>query len=255
MTKLVLQSGAVLQKRIDAFAKTVKATQQEAHDIGVQVVGHYEKHDDYTLIARFVGAKIGKRRKGERKFTISDDFPGVCGTLRKNVVAWLTRFTDLRFNGEGMIYRMNRKSETYLAHVAQNNGKPVDVETAAATPWWTLDGAQRDASRNAIDLLNLLAMADSIGKRIQTAIDADAEREKGDESHAYVPEQLGDMKAFADAIQKAKDDFIAARKVNVVNLKAEREARKAAKPVAGADVARPVTTGAAAAGTPLSEAA
>lgn len=246
-----LQTAKVLQTRIDTFGKTVLATQQEAHDIGVQVLAHYAEHGDLTLYARFVGAKIGSRKKGERKFTITDDFPGVCGTLRKNIVLWAAKFSDLRFNGDGMLYRMNRKSESFIAFHATIGGKlskagqAVDVDTAADNPWWTLDGARRDASRNAIDLLNLFAIVDSIPKRIESAMEADAEREPGDESHAYVPEQLDAMREFAEAVEAAKAAFIKRQHINVVELKAERELRKAK--VSAADVARPVTTGAAAA--------
>jgi hypothetical protein len=249
MAKFQLMAGAALQKRIDTFGKTMATTQQEAQDIGVQCLAHYAEHGDFTLLARFIGAKIGKRRKGERKFTITDDFPGVTGTFRKNIVAWIARFSDIRFNGEGMLYRMNRKSETFTAfhatigNVLSKAGMAVDVDAAAAAPWWTLEGAQRDASRNAIDLLNLLAIADSIPKRIATALENDAEREEGD-AHTYVPEQLDAMRAFAAAIEKAKDDFVKSQKINVVDLKAQREARKASNTVAPADVERAVTTGA-----------
>lgn len=238
-----LQSAKVLQARIDKFGVTVNGVQQEAHDIGLQVMRHYDEHGDYTLLARFVGAKIGHKPKGAKKFVITDDFPGVCGTLRKNIVAWFVRFTDIRFRDDGMLYRMNRKSATFAAHVEQNDGKAVNVEAAAANPWWTLDGAKRDSSRNAIDLLNLISIAESISKRINTAIEADAERTGDDDGHAYVPEQLDQMKAFADMIEKATQSFIKKNDVNVVNLQAERVLRKASAGQAQADVDRPVTTG------------
>lgn len=239
-----LQSGKVLQTRIDKFGKTVADTQKEAHDLALQTLLHYDKHGDMTLAIRLIGGKIGHKPKGAKKFVITDDHPGVCGTLRKNVVAWFAKFTDIRFNGDGMAYRMNRKSATFAAHVEQNGGKAVNAELASAHPWFTLEGAQRDSSRNAIDLLNLIAIAESISKRINTAIEADAEREEGDTGHAYVPEQLDAMKAFAAAIEKTTDAFVKSKKVNVVNLQAERMKRKAAAGQAPADVDRAVTTGA-----------
>lgn len=239
-----LQSGKVLQTRIDKFGKTMVDTQQEAHEIALQTLMHYEKSGDYTLIIRFVGGKIGHKPKGSKKFVISDDFDGMTGTFRKNVVAWFTKYSDIRFNGDGMAYRMNRKSATFLAHVEANGGKVLNVEEAAANPWFTLEGAKRDSSRNAIDLLNLIAIAESISRRINTAIEADAERDQGDTSHAYVPEQLDAMKAFAATIDKATDAFVKQNKINVVDLQAARVKRKAEAGQATADVDRAVTTGA-----------
>lgn len=239
-----LQSGKVLQTRIDKFGKTMADTQQEAHEIALQTLMHYEKSGDYTLIIRFVGGKIGHKPKGAKKFVISDDFQGMTGTFRKNVVAWFTKYSDIRFNGDGMAYRMNRKSATFLAHVEANGGKVINVEEAAANPWFTLEGAKRDSSRNAIDLLNLIAIAESISRRINTAIEADAERDQGDTSHAYVPEQLDAMKAFAATIDKATDAFVKQNKINVVDLQAARVKRKAEAGQAPADVDRAVTTGA-----------
>lgn len=244
-TKLpALIAGKALQTRIDKFGKTVEATQQEAHDIGLQCLMHYDQHGDYTLAARFLGAKIGHKPKGAKKFVITDDFPGVCGTLRKNVVAWFAKYSDIRFNGDGMLYRMNRKSQTFLAHVEQNDGKAVNVEAAAANPWWTLEGARRDSSRNAIDLLNLIAIVESVSKRINSAIEADAERTDDDDGHAYVPEQLDLMKKFAAESQKLVDNFVKKEKVDVVDLQAARVKRKAEAGQARADVERSVTTGA-----------
>lgn len=264
-----LMAGAALQKRIDAFGKVIQTTQQEAQDIGVQCLAHYAEHGDFTLLARFIGAKIGKRRKGERKFTITDDFPGVTGTFRKNLVAWVAKYSDIRFNGEGMLYRMNRKSESFVAwHKTIGNklstaGMAVDPDAAAADPWWKGENARRDASRNAIDLLNLLAIVQSVSKRVNTALEADAEREEG-EAHTYVPEQLDLMRQLAKDADALAERFVKANKVNVVQLKAEREARKAG--ISPADQVRPVTTGAQpdanagndagpAAGTPVSVAA
>lgn len=238
-----LQSGKVLQTRIDKFGKTIVDTQQEAHEIALQTLMHYEKHGDFTLIIRFVGGKIGHRPKGSKKFNITDDFDGQTGTFRKNLVAWFAKFSDIRFNGEGMAYRMNRKSATFLAHVEANDGKVINAQAGAAHPWFTLEGAKRDASRNAIDLLNLIAIAESISRRINTAIEADAEREEGDTSHAYVPDQLDAMKAFAATIEKATDSFVKQNKVNVVDLQAARIKRKAEAGQAPADVDRAVTTG------------
>lgn len=239
-----LQAGKVLQTRIDKFGATIKATQVEAHDIALQTLMHYDKHGDFTLLARFIGAKVGHKPKGAKKFVITDDFEGQTGTFRKNIVAWFAKYSDIRFNGDGMLYRMNRKSATFAAHVEANGGKAVNVEEAAANPWFTLDGAKRDASRNAIDLLNLIAIAESVSKRINTAIEADAERAEGDTGHAYVPEQLQAMKDFAAAIEKTTDLFIKNNKVSVVNLQAERIKRKGEAGQAAADVERPVTTGA-----------
>lgn len=238
-----LQSGKVLQTRIDKFGAVIKSTQQEAHDIALQTLMHYDKHGDLTLAARFLGAKIGHKPKGAKKYVITDDFEGVTGTLRKNVVAWFAKYSDLRFNGEGMIYRLNRKSATFLAHVESLGGKVVDAQAAAENPWFTLEGATRDASRNAIDLLNLIAIAESISKRINTAIEADAERGPEDTGHAYVPEQLDAMKAFAAAIEKTTDTFVKANKVNVIDLQAARVKRKAEVGQSVADTERAVTTG------------
>lgn len=224
-----IQSAKALNARIDAFGKVVLSTQQEAQDIGVQCLAHYAEHGDLTLFARFVGGKIGNRKPKDRKFTITDDFPGVCGVMRKSIVAWAATYSDLRFNGDGMIYRMNRASESFktffptIGGEYSTAGQAVNVGMAEASPWFEGDEAKRASSVQALDLLNLLTIAGSITKRLEKAKEADAEN--GD---TIAPGQLAKMEAFAAAIAKATAEFERVEHVNVVMLKAEREARNAA---------------------------
>lgn len=228
-----LQTTKALNTRIDAFGKVVQSTQHEAHEIGIQCLAHYAKHGDLTLFARFVGGKIGSRKKGERKFTITDDFPGVCGTFRKAIVAWAAKYSDLRFNGDGMVYRMNRTSESYKAFLPtiggelSEGGQAVNVEMAEADPWFEGDGAKRDASVRQLDLLNLIKIAESIAKRLERAKESDAE-----DGGVIVAGQLEKMEAFAAAITKATEAFTKKEHVNVVELVAEREARREVTPEA-----------------------
>lgn len=225
-----LQTGKVLQARINKFGASREALYQEGHEIALQCAAHYDTHGDLTLAARFLGGKIGNKPKGSTKYVITDDFPGVCGSLRKQMVAWFTAFTDLRFNGDGMIYRMNVKSESYQAHLLaigglSENNRAVNVAKGAENPWYTLDGAVRDGSRT-LDLLNLIAMVDAISKRVEKAVADDAERAPGEVTHTYAPDQLDDMRALVNAVSKAKADVLASRKVNVVDLEEARKARK-----------------------------
>lgn len=227
-----LQTGADLQKRITAFGKTVATTQQEAHNIAVQVLMHYDKHGDYTLLARFVGGKIGKKPAGGTKVIITDDFPGVCGTLRKNIVAWFTAFSDLRFNGDGRLYIMNRNSDsfrTFLPTIGglSETGRACNVAKGIENPWYTLDGAARDASRT-LDLLSMLTTVEAISKKLAKALEADAQREPGEALTAYDPAQLDLMKAFSASLTKTADDFVKAKRINVADLEEARKARKAA---------------------------
>lgn len=221
-----IQSAKVLNARIDAFGKVVLSTQQEAQDIGVQCLAHYAEHGDLTLFARFVGGKIGKKAPKDRKYTITDDFPGVCGVMRKSIVAWAAKFSDLRFNGDGMVYRMNRASESFKAFhptigsVLSKAGQAVNVDMAEAEAWYDGDGAKRDASVRQLDLLNLIAIAASIAKRLEKAKEQDAE-----DGGVIVPGQLEKMEAFAAAITAATAAFEKKENVNVVVLQAEREAR------------------------------
>jgi hypothetical protein len=221
-----IQSAKVLNARIDAFGKVVLSTQQEAQDIGVQCLAHYAEHGDLTLFARFVGGKIGSKKKGERKYTITDDFPGVCGVMRKSIVAWAATYSDLRFNGDGMIYRMNRASESFKAfhptidNVLSEAGQAVNVSMAEENPWFEGDEAKRASSVRPLDLLNLITIAASITKRLAKAKEDDAEN-----GGVIVEGQLAKMEAFAAAIAKATADFEKKENVNVVLLQAEREAR------------------------------
>lgn len=224
-----IQSAKVLNTRIDAFGKVVLSTQQEAQDIGVQCLAHYAEHGDLTLFARFVGGKIGSRKKGERKYTITDEHPGVCGVMRKSIVAWAATYSDLRFNGDGMIYRMNRASESFKAFFPtiggeySTAGQAVNVGMAEANPWFEGDEAKRASSVRPLDLLNLITIAASITKRLAKAKEDDAEN-----GGVIVEGQLAKMEAFAAAIAKATADFEKKENVNVVLLQAEREARNAA---------------------------
>lgn len=214
-----------LKARITRFGTARAKVEQEAHEIAVAVLKHYDDHGDYTLIVRFVGGWIGEKPKGQTKFIEKERFNGVCGTLRKNIVAWFAEFSDIRFNDKGMVYRMSPKSAPYAELMERiktlsDNGRAVNVSMGEESPWFTLNGAKRDASVGPLDLLSLLHMARRINSRLTKAISSDT----------VADDELGAMTAFAKSMDEAINTFTEVNNINVVDLEKAREARAKADP-------------------------
>lgn len=252
-------------KRIDAVKGKRESYQNEVHDVAVQALAHYANNGDNTLLLRLVGGFSRKRKPGSNDYVKTAEHSGVLGIDRGWIVDWLARFSDIRFNGSerhatanrlagdtpsAYIYIMDPTAKTTLAHreaigsITGNDGvtRTVDLAGAAKTPYWTLEKAQANGQRNAIDLLNLFSITGSLRKRYETALQKQEEGEAG----VIIAEQADKMEAYVKAMEAAHEAFMKSNKdVNVIELEGERAKRKLLAGQAEADVVRPNTTGAA----------
>lgn len=266
LANITLASSADVIKRIDGIKVKRETYQQDLHETAVQALAHYANSGDNTLILRLVGGFSRKRVPGSNDYKKTNEFPGVLGIDRGWIVDWLAQFSDIRFNGSerhatanrlagdtpsAYIYVMDPKAKTTLAHreaigtLEGGDGvtRIVNLEKAAATPYWTLEKAKANGQRNAIDLLNMFSITASLEKRLATA---EQKQEEGDDG-AIIREQHDLMASYVKAMQEADAAWRKANAVNdskIVELEAERVKRKALAGQAEADVVRPNTTGA-----------
>ncbi len=264
---VTLLAQADVVKRITAIKGQRETYQQEVHDVALQALAHYANSGDNTLILRLVGGFSRKRKPGSNEYLKTAEHSGVLGIDRGWIIDWLARFSDIRFNGSerhvtanrlagdtppAYIYIMDPAAKTTLALREQigtiegGDGvtRTVNLEQAAANPYWTLDKAVANGQRNAIDLLNLYSITGSLRKRMETAFQKQEEGDAG----AVIAEQADAMEAYVKAMEAAHEAFLKANAKtlpSVADLEAERVKRKAQAGQAAADVARPNTTGAA----------
>lgn len=254
---VTLASMADNVKRIDAIQGKREAYQQEVHDVAMQALATYANSGDNTLVLRLLGGISEKRIPGSTEYRQTAAHPGVLGVDRGWLMDWFARFSDLRFNGkksgdkkipDGAIYIMAPGAKTTIAlreelgTIEGGDGisRIVDLKGAAKNPWWTLEKAKANGQRNAIDLLNLFSITASLSKRLETA----RQRQEEGEAGAIVEAQDAQMEAYAKAMLAAHEAWIAANKIDVADLEAERVKRKLLAGQGDSDTHRAVTTGA-----------
>lgn len=245
--KVTLMGSAAVIKLIDALAGKREAYQGAVHEAAVQALGRYAYDGDLTLVLRLMGGWYGKKGSDGKYVKTSEHPTTILGTDRGWLIDWLARFSDLRFNAKGMLYRINPNGATYTTLLqsfpdgkVNEYGKAVDMTGAINNPFWTLDKAAANGRRNQVDFLNIMSIAMSAGKRIENAVQANDEDADAD---TYVADQLEMMRGLAAALAKTTEDFIKANGINVADLEAQRLIRKqsaaSTETVAANDVVAP----------------
>lgn len=134
------------------------------HETAIQCLLHAQEHGDVRLMDRLIHA-LGR------------------GYRAKGLKVWVEKFSPIRWNGDGNVGLAKEGTKIYA---------PFDVETADATPFWTLEeAAERTAKPLTLEALH--AIVNNFSKQVEKV--GNGERELGE------GENIEEITAYIERLQ------------------------------------------------------